>query len=62
MSTLTKPKKPARSLAARRSASKSKLPDFMEINPISGLAVAKALPGAKPITSAQVRALLADSP
>lgn len=62
MSTLTKSKKPARKPASRRSASKSKLPDFMEINPVSGLAVAKARPGAKPITSAQVRALLADFP
>ena len=62
MSTLTKTKKTARKPAARRAASKPKLPSFMEIDPVSGLAVVKARPGVKPITSAQVRAMLADFP
>ena len=62
MSTLTKTKKPVRKPAVHRSTAKSRLPSFMEINPVSGLAVAKARPGAKPLTSAQVRAMLADFP
>jgi hypothetical protein len=62
MSTTTKSKKPARKPSARRAGAKLKLPSFMEISPISGLAVAKARPGLKPLTSEQVRAMLADFP
>jgi hypothetical protein len=54
--------KPARKPSAHRSVSKLKLPSFMEISPISGLAVTKARPGVKPLTSEQVRAMLADFP
>jgi len=62
MKTIATAKKPIRKREVRRKTEKSKLPPFMEISPISGLAVAKARPGAKPITSAEVRALLADFP
>jgi hypothetical protein len=62
MSTLTKSKKPTRKPAARRSSAKSKLPSFMEISPISGLPVVKAVSGAKPLTTKAVKAMLADFP
>ncbi len=62
MSPLTKPKKPARNPASRRRAIKSKTPSFMEISPVSGLAVVKAVPGAKPLTTETVKAMLADFP
>ncbi|MFA6961734.1 MAG: hypothetical protein WC205_13345 [Opitutaceae bacterium] len=61
MSTTTKSKKPARKPSARRSGSKVKLPSFMEISPISGLAVAKARRSLSPVKNLPAGAIkLAD--
>jgi hypothetical protein len=58
MSTLAKPKKPARK-AAEKSA---ELPRTTTIDPVSGLPVVKACSGQKPVTAVMVKAALADFP
>lgn len=57
MSTLTKPraKKPTR--AVRKARVAVRLPSFMQTDPLTGLAVAKARPGVRILTPAEVRAL-----